>query len=163
MAQARDAVLARLAGTQDGGQTAARLAVRTSMRNQWPCAVRAIEGSGQIVRVHLDATGTHPLALTARITRESVELLGLAPGQSALALCKATAVQVEKAVAGAVLGANAWFGRATRVSHGDAGDEVSAELDVGMQMVGVAPAASGLRPRSRVVLRVDESAVVLAV
>ncbi len=162
MAQARDAVLARLAGTQGAGTAAARLAVRTSMRNQWPCVVRAIEGTGQIVRVRLDPAGAQALALTARITRESRELLGLEPGLPVLALCKAMAVQVEKA-AKAGGGANAWPGRATRVSRGDVGDEVSAELDAGMQMVGVAAAGSGLRSGSRVVLRVDESAVVLAV
>lgn len=32
--------------------------------------------------------------MTARITQESAQLLGLAPGLPVLALCKATAVQV---------------------------------------------------------------------
>ena len=40
--------------------------------------------------------------------------------------------------------------------------EVAAQLDAGVQMVGFAPAGSGLRVRSRVKLQVDESAVVLA-
>ena len=58
---------------------------------------------------------------------------------------------------------NHWPARATRVSRGELGDEVAAELSAGMQMVGFAPAGSRLRVRSRVVMAVDESAVVLAV
>ncbi len=167
MAQARDAVLARLAGDEGAGQAAARLAVRTSMRNQWPCVVRSLEREGPIVRVHLGGAdvAAQSLALTARITRESAELLGLAPGLPVLALCKATAVRVERAPADALeaAGGNAWPARATRVARGAAGDEVAAELDAGVQMVGFAPAGSGLRQRARVVLRAEESAIVLAV
>ena len=43
------------------------------------------------------------------------------------------------------------------------GDEVAAQLDAGVQMVGFAPGASGLRTRGRVVLEAQESAIVLAV
>lgn len=162
MAQARDAVLARLAMDPGAGQAAARLSVRTSMRNQWPCTVRALSREGQIVRVHLQGAdaAAQALALTARITRESAELLALRPGLPVLALCKATAVRVLPAGAEAV---NRWPGRATRVSRGALGDEVAAQLDAGVQMVGFAPGASGLRTRGRVVLEAPESAIVLAV
>lgn len=167
MAQARDAVLARLAMDPGAGQAAARLAVRTSMRNQWPCTVRALSREGQIVRVHLQGAdaAAQALALTARITRESAELLALRPGLPVLALCKATAVRVLPAGAegGAAEAANRWPGRATRVSRGALGDEVAAQLDAGVQMVGFAPGASGLRTRGRVVLEAPESAIVLAV
>ncbi|VZQ82153.1 Uncharacterised protein [Escherichia coli] len=51
-----------------------------------------------------------------------------------------------------------------RVSRGGVqGDEIAAELDAGVRMVGFAPAGSGLRTGRRVVLSVEESAVVLAV
>lgn len=167
MAQARDAVLARLAMDPGAGQAAARLAVRTSMRNQWPCTVRALSREGQIVRVHLQGAdaAAQALALTARITRESAELLALRPGLPVLALCKATAVRVLPAGAegGAAEAVNRWPGRATRVSRGALGDEVAAQLDAGVQMVGFAPGASGLRTRGRVVLEAPESAIVLAV
>ena len=49
------------------------------------------------------------------------------------------------------------------MSRGELGDEVAAQLDAGVQMVGFAAAGSGLRARSRVVLAADESAIVLAV
>ncbi|WCM94717.1 LysR family transcriptional regulator [Acidovorax sp. NCPPB 2350] len=146
--------------------TAARLALRTSMRNQWPCAVASLEPLGPVVRAHLRGEGAgERLRLAARITRESAELLALRPGLPVLALCKATAVRV---VAGAGVGdgdgPNAWPGRATRVSRGGAsGDEVSAVLDAGVQMVGFAPPGSGLRAGRRVALAVEESAIVLAV
>ena len=46
---------------------AARLGVRTSMRNQWPCVVQALEAVGPLVHVHLGGTGAaQALTLTAR-------------------------------------------------------------------------------------------------
>lgn len=164
MAQARAEVLQRLAGQGTQPAAAARLGVRTSMRNQWPCVVRALEAVGPLVHVHLGGTGAaHALALSARITQESAQLLGLAPGLPVLALCKATAVQVGKGQeAGGALAPNTWTGRVTRVARGEAGDEVAATLDAGVQMVGFAPPGSGLRARARVCLRADAAAIVLA-
>jgi len=57
MAQARAEVLQRLAGQGAQPAAAARLGVRTSMRNQWPCVVRALEAVGPLVHVHLGGTG----------------------------------------------------------------------------------------------------------
>ncbi len=165
MAQARAEVLQRLAGQGAQPAAAARLAVRTSMRNQWPCVVRALEAAGPLVHVHLGGAGAaQALALTARITQESAQLLGLAPGLPVLALCKATAVQVcgMKEAGEGDAAPNAWPGRVTRVARGEAGDEVAAALDAGVQMVGFAPPRSGLRARARVCLRADASAIVLA-
>eukprot|EP01030_Chromulinospumella_sphaerica_P016616 gene16616-16432_t len=117
MAQARGAVLARWQADPHAGRAVARLAVRTSMRNQWPCVVQGVQVHGQIVLVHLGlaqaAAGEGACEppesgrsdgadfLAARITRESAELLGLQPGLVVQALCKATAVRVERAAPGA--------------------------------------------------------------
>ena len=179
MAQARGAVLARWQATPHAGPALARLAVRTSMRNQLPCVVDRLVVQGQIVGVHLrlegngtvgavaDAAGA--VVLAARITRESAELLGLQPGLAVLALCKATAVRVERGgraasarVTAAPAGTLRLSGRATRVVRGESGDEVSAELAAGLHMVGFAAPHSGLRAGSAVVLVVEENAVVLA-
>ena len=135
----------------------ARLAVRTSMRNQLPCVVQRLEWLGQIVRVHLAMEGVaHPAQgdepeppfLSARITRESAELLGLQSGLAVQALCKATAVRVER-LAGATVppeaGVYRLVARAMRVARGESGDEVSAELAGNLQMVGFAEPRSGLR------------------
>lgn len=193
MAQARGAVLSRWQATPHAGPALARLAVRTSMRNQLPCVVERLVAQGQIVAVHLrleparvDADGdgaggrggggkarSEPAALVSRITRESAELLGLQPGLAVQALCKATAVRVERggrrghgaaaaAPAAGDPGALRLPARATRVVRGDSGDEVSAELASGLQMVGFAAPGSGLRAGSAVVLVVEDNAVVLA-
>lgn len=162
LAQARNQVLGQLLAP--GTQPVLPLSVRTSMRNQLPCTVQAVEGPGAQVRVHLRLA--NGMALVSRITRDSAELLALQPGVAVLALCKATAVAV-----GPVgnmqpaPGCNLLPARATRVARGtpqDGGDEVSAELGPGLALVGFAPSGSGLRAARRVLLRVDESALVLA-
>ncbi|MBU0747657.1 MAG: LysR family transcriptional regulator [Gammaproteobacteria bacterium] len=183
MAQARGAVLSRWQTTPHAGSALARLAVRTSMRNQLPCVVERLTVQGQLVWVHLRlglgdeaAAATEakaPAALASRITLESAELLGLQPGLAVQALCKATAVRVERrggvALAptatpslAAPAGSHRLFAKATRVVRGEAGDEVSAELAGGLQMVGFAAPGSGLRAGSSVVLVVEDNAVVLA-
>ena len=171
MAQARGAVLARWQATPHAGPALARLAVRTSMRNQLPCVVDRLTVQGQIVCVHLrlEGEGAGAVSLASRITRESAELLGLQPGLAVLALCKATAVRVERggraasAIATAApAGTLQLPGRATRVVRGASGDEVSAELAAGLHMVGFAAPHGGLRAGSAVVLVVEENAVVLA-
>lgn len=169
MAQARGAVMSRWQGPPHAGPVLARLAVRTSMRNQWPCVVQRLEALGQIVRVHLGLAGLEKAAapfLAARITHESAELLGLRPGLALQALCKATAVRVERAqpADNPTPGVCCLNAKAVRVVRGESGDEVSAALGAssGLQMVGFAPPGSGLRSGSRVVLVVQESSVVLA-
>ncbi|MBS0293481.1 MAG: LysR family transcriptional regulator [Proteobacteria bacterium] len=161
--QARSSALAQLGEGSDAELAVARLSVRTSMRNQWPCVVEGMQASGQIVRVRLRGAGTaaSELAVFSRITRESAELLGLRAGMPVQALCKATAVRVQP-LARVAEHANHWPGRAARVSRGELGDEVAARLDVGVQMVGFAAADARLRARSRVQLAADESAIVLA-
>ena len=160
MDAARAEVLARLSGQ---APVAVRLALRTSMRNQWPCVVEALQTQGPLVRVQLRGADAAALRLAARITRESAELLGLAPGAPVLALAKATAVQARSAPADQAMGENCWPARVTRVARGEAGDEIAAQLDAGVHMVGFAPAASGLRARSRVLLSLPETALALAV
>jgi len=166
--QARQQVLTRLqAGSAPGAVKAAmpslgQLSVRTSMRNQLPCAVQSLDINGHIVRVTLVFASGGTLA--SRITFESAELLSLRPGLPVLALCKATAVSVMKAVVAQDVEAagNQLPGRATRVSRGSSGDEVSLTLDSGLQLVGFAPPGSGIRAGAKVLARVDEAAVVVA-
>ncbi len=166
--QARTLVLARFqrqgSAAQAVGATSSALAqlpVRTSMRNQLPCKVLALDLQGQIVRVRLQLAGG--ATLVSRITVESAELLGLRKALPVLALCKATAVSAGRASAlGAVRAGNLLLARASRVTRGPSGDEVAAQLDGGLQMVGFAVVSSGLRSGSRVAMAVEESAVVIA-
>ena len=145
----------------------AQLSVRTSMRNQLPCRVQALEQKGQVVRVQLRLAGaaaqTPHATLVSRITVESAELLGLREDLPVLALCKAMAVAVRREVAApGSPSVNVLCGRATRVARGPLGDEVAARLDGGLQLVGFAAPASGLRAGSRVEMTVEESALVIA-
>ncbi|MDM0034653.1 TOBE domain-containing protein [Variovorax sp. J22P271] len=151
---------AEAAGGAGAGTAVARLAIRTSMRNQLPATVEAVESTGRLVRVRLALGGSQRIA--ARITRESAELLGLAEGMQAIALCKATAVRVERASAEGRPKGNHVVGVVAGVARGDDGDEISVALEGGLQLVGFAPSGTALRGRQRVLAAVDEAAVVVA-
>ena len=164
--QARSAVLAQLGGDAgaDADAVVARLSVRTSMRNQWPCIVQGMQACGQIVRVHLRGAGdAAQLQVFSRITRESAELLGLRPGVPVQALCKATAVRVQPMDAAAPQGgANLLPGRVLRMARGVQRDEVTVTLAGELQLVGFAARPNRLRAGSRALAWLDESAVVVA-
>ncbi|OGB14208.1 MAG: hypothetical protein A3E51_01415 [Burkholderiales bacterium RIFCSPHIGHO2_12_FULL_67_38] len=143
LARARDAVLARFAG---GAQLASGLGLRTSMRNQLPCRVVAVEPAAPgdpAVWVQMQTAGGE--RLTSSITRESADLLGLAPGLEVLVLCKATAVRVMAPVAGQQRGDGAaggecvLHGTVERVAEGTQRDEVVLALAGGGHWVGFAP------------------------
>ena len=159
---ARQDVLARV----NGAASPALAGPRTSMRNHLRCTVRRLEGGGArdpMARAVLALDGGGELA--SLITRESAELLGLAPGLPVLALCKATAVRVQAWQASAALGdgVNALQARVLRVSRGAQRDEVTVTLeDSPMQLVGFAAHPNRLRAGSRARALVDESAVVIA-
>jgi molybdate transport system regulatory protein len=158
MEAARSEVLLRFIG--GAAQAVSGAGLRTSMRNQLPCLVKALKRQGQALRVELvlrDGT-----ALYARVTRESAELLEMHPGQSVLALCKATAVDVSMSAEPAP-GRNLLQGKVTRVSRAAAGGEVALELASGLQFVGFSRPGNGLTAHGPAVALVDESAVVIAV
>jgi molybdopterin-binding protein len=68
--------------------------VRFSARNRFPGIVRSVEVDGVMALVEIEAG---PFLVTAAITRDSVEELGLAPGVAATAAVKATSVMVDVA------------------------------------------------------------------
>jgi len=63
-----------------------------SARNRFPGIVRSVEVDGVMALVELEAG---PFLVTAAITRDAVEEMGLAPGVRAAATVKATSVMVE--------------------------------------------------------------------
>ena len=63
-----------------------------SARNRFSGVVRSVEADGVMALVEIEA-GPH--LITAAITRDSVEELGLAPGVRATAAVKATSVMVD--------------------------------------------------------------------
>ncbi len=154
--------LDRLADAGDEAPAAARLAVRTSMRNQLPCRLAQLRVQGPLAIAVLDLSDGSRLA--ARITRESAELLGLRPGLPLIALFKATAVTVGRM--GSQSGAatcNRLTGKVRRITRGDETAEITVELAGGqVRVVGFAPGSTHLRSGQRVDVDVSESAVVLA-
>ena len=174
MARLRSELLDRL---KDGATSIQpNLGLMTSMRNQWPCTVLKVESMGGQIRVWLRAAADAGAdwTIAARITPESYELLGLAPGAQVLALCKATAVKVwlgQERPAASTQSINLWpavvqratYGAATVSEEVTASDEAICRLNWGAQIVGFAPAMSGLVADDHVWLEVAESAVVVAV
>jgi molybdate transport system regulatory protein len=157
---AREAVLARFAG---GPALRLGLGLRTSMRNQLPCRVEAVEPVGPgdpAVVVRLRTPGQ--ALLTANITRESADLLVLAKGLEVLVLCKATAVRVARADAAAEPGECVLPGRVERLTRGQARDEVVLALEGGGQWVGFAPASLVARKGQRVSATMPSAALVVA-
>lgn len=65
-----------------------------SARNRLTGTVRSVEVDGVMALVELEAG---PFLVTAAITRDSVQELGLAPGVAASAVVKATSVMIELA------------------------------------------------------------------
>jgi molybdopterin-binding protein len=64
-----------------------------SARNRFPGVVRSVEADGVMALVEIEAG---PFLVTAAVTRDSVDELGLAPGVHATAAVKATSVMVSR-------------------------------------------------------------------
>lgn len=161
--QARAGVLALLKpGTrgEQGGPGLAAMALRTSMRNQFPCVVKTLSATGGLVRVGL-ALPSGGL-LYSRITRESAQLLQLKRGLHVLALCKATAVRVAPQI-GPTDSLNVVMGSVSRVSRSAQGGEVSLQLDGGVGLVGFSEKDPKLKLGHRAMASIEESAVVVAI
>jgi len=70
-----------------------RTGTERSARNRFVGVVRSVECDGVMALVELEAG---PFLVTAAITRDSVEELGLAAGVRATAVVKATSVMIER-------------------------------------------------------------------
>jgi molybdopterin-binding protein len=70
-----------------------RVGDQLSARNRFPGVVRSVEVDGVMALVEIEA-GPH--RITAAVTRDAVEELGLAPGVPATARVKATSVMVDR-------------------------------------------------------------------
>ena len=66
---------------------------RLSARNRFPGVVRSVEADGVMALVELEAG---EFRITAAITRDAVEELGLVEGARATAAVKATSVMIER-------------------------------------------------------------------
>lgn len=161
--QARCQVMSGLEPGVDGDRAGPRLAamaLRTSMRNQFPCVVKTLRATGGLVRVGLELPGS--MLLHSRITRESAQLLQLARGMPVLALCKATAVRIAEQLPDADC-LNVLAGTVIRAPRGLKGGEVTVQLDGPVSLVGFSDGNPPLKAGHRAMAGVEESGVVLAV
>ena len=85
-----EAEIARLSDRPQRPPTGAQL----SARNRFAGVVTSVEVDGVMALVEIEAG---PFRVTAAVTRDAVEELGLAPGVAAIAAVKATSVMVERA------------------------------------------------------------------
>jgi molybdate transport system regulatory protein len=159
---ARTQTLARLRRSTQGGPInvtgLAAVGLRTSMRNNLPCTVKEVRRTQGAVRVTLALADGQ--LLTSRITRESLQLLGLAPGMSVLAMFKATAVTVAPRIV-ALAGVNRLSGKVARRSTASAAVELTLQLAPGLALIGFAAPDSGLKLRQPAMAAIDDSAVVI--
>ncbi|WP_291010419.1 TOBE domain-containing protein [Hydrogenophaga sp.] len=150
LAQARAQVIQRLSGA---ASLTHALGLRTSMRNQLPCVVDGLDASAEddpAVGVRLRTAGG--AVLTASVTRESADLLGLVPGLSVLVMCKAMAVTVRRPAEGQRSGDGVGrsgercvlCGEVDRIAPGAVRDEVVLALPGGGHWVGFADHPSQL-------------------
>lgn len=168
--------------------TMAALGLRTSLRNQLPCRVAAVQSRGPLVRVTMTLADGGTLA--SRITRESAELLELRSGLPVLALCKATAVTItapdprhepeapdrgnrsaphagnegDKGNQGGKgnESVNRLPGTVVRTARAASGSaEVALALGSGVRLVGFADAALRLKPARSAQATFDETSVVI--
>jgi molybdate transport system regulatory protein len=161
--QARAGVLAMLepgARSERAGPGIAAMALRTSMRNQFPCVVKSLNSTGGLVRVGLELPGGG--LLHSRITRESVQLLQLARGLPVLALCKATAVRVAARI-GAAESRNVLAGVIRRASRSANGGEAALQLEGGVSLVGFSDPGQKLKVGGQAMASIEESGVVVAI
>lgn len=163
LTQARARVLSKL--EQRSGNTLnlsslIGLGLRTSMRNQLPCQIKAITTKLGTARVQLElANGA---TLVSKITNESAELLGLKVGMSALALCKATAVTIGAERQGTD-SLNLVNGKVLGTTPLTAGGEVAIALMPGLNLIGFSAGKDKLTEGQQVVAALDESALVIAI
>lgn len=143
-----------------GGPGLAAMALRTSMRNQFPCVVKTLSSTGGLVRVGLELPSGG--LLYSRITRESGQLLQLKRGRPVLALCKATAVRVAPQI-DPTDSRNVVVGAVSRTSGSVHRGEVTLQIDGGVRLVGFSDEGQRLKAGQRAMASIEESGVVVAI
>lgn len=163
LAQAKAQTLAQLQGVSQGGANQVSsmmgIGIRTSMRNQLPATVADIIQTPIGVRIVMALADGQ--LLRARITHESLELLGLKKKMPILALCKATAVTIAPTIV-ALGQVNLLKGYVSRVSRSKTDRQVSMALGPSIQLAGFLDPTVSVKNKQEVMAAIDESAVVIA-
>ena len=141
------------------------LNMKTSARNQWVGVVRSIRAGAVNDEIELELPSG--LRLTAIVTHESTEALGLRVKQTAIALVKSSAVQLATGLGNARLSArNRLEGTVRAIAVGAVNTEVTVEAEGGTPVVAIVTQASaislGLEPGGAVSVLVNASDIILA-
>ena len=141
------------------------LNVKTSARNQWVGTVSAIRAGA--VNDEVEVLLPDGTRLTAIVTRESTDALGLRLQQTVIALVKAPAVLLATDLNGAKVSAsNRFDGTVRSVRPGAVNAEVTVESAGGLPVVAIVTQGSvealGLQPGQPVTVLVKASDVILA-
>ncbi len=115
-----------VAGVADFRQVLGRMSMKSSARNQFAGPVVAIR-QGVVdceVSIRLDPQ----LELTAIVTRESAENLGLAPGRDVLAFVKASSILLLVGEEGEISARNRFTGTVANIHEGQVNAEVTLKL-----------------------------------
>ena len=159
LAQARAEALAQIRGQgRMPMPSIAGVALRTSMRNQLPCTVTEIIKNQGAPRIWL--TLAQGQRLSARITRESLELLDLKVGMPVLALCKATAVTIAPTIV-AMGEINILTGSIAKRLGSKQDGQLSLAIGQGLHLAGFAQPGSELKLKQPAMAAIAESAVVI--
>lgn len=141
-----------------------RLSMRTSIRNQLPCLVRAVETDGVASDIELELEGG--ASILARVTAASCVELGLARGREAWVLVKAGKVVAGRQTPkqGGKL-SNVLAGTVMSVRRGAGTDEVVVRIEGGVDIVANALETKGpeLEVGEKVMLSFDGKDVIIAV
>jgi molybdate transport system regulatory protein len=133
------------------------VAVKTSARNAFRCRVTALDKEAVAVTVTLEIAEGR--SLTAIITNDSADDLGLTPGQEVLALIKASFVSFEPAET-----VNRFSGTVVKRTDGERDAEIVLDIGAGKTLTAVVPReAASVQPGDAAAAGFSPSHVILAV
>ncbi len=132
----------------------------TSMRNIVPVSIYKVKIGSALVRLTLELSDGQKLR--SSVTMESTQLLGIKENDSALALFKATAVEIVRAELISQDMENAITGTVIRSVRERKGGECTIQLSTGQTIIGFARADHGLHIGSLAVALIPAEAIVIA-
>jgi molybdate transport system regulatory protein len=117
----------------DFRQVLRRMSMKTSARNQFAGPILAIREG--VVDTEVTVQLAPGLALTAIVTRESAETMGLAQGRDVLAFVKASSILLLVGEDGRISARNRFVGTVSAIHHGPVNAEVSLSLPGGSHVM----------------------------
>ncbi len=161
LTRARMEVLARYQLKDSPSLTGIGLStLSTSMRNMMPVTIKKVKIGSALVRLTLVLSDGQQLR--SSITMESAQLLGIKEGCTALALCKATAVEIMRPEIASDAIENCIRGTIIRSVRERKGGECTIQLATGQTIIGFAHPDHGLHIGSVATACIPAEAIVIA-